>query len=101
MRLEDYFTVVYWDYRYMGIAYDRDADTSGITLDNLLDDTYAVTEYMKERFNKDKIAEWRNAHSSRYKRMKKAMEDSKFINESFSEINIEFINFFFKFHIHP
>ena len=37
------------------------------------------------RFNKDKIAEWRNAHSSRYKRMKKAMEDSKFINESFSE----------------
>ena len=37
------------------------------------------------RFNKNKIAEWRNAHSSRYKRMKKAMEDSKFINESFSE----------------
>lgn len=37
------------------------------------------------RFNKDKIAEWRNAHSSRYKRMKKAMEDSKFTNESFSE----------------
>ena len=37
------------------------------------------------RFNKDKIAEWRNSHSSRYKRMKKAMEDSKFINESFSE----------------
>ncbi len=37
------------------------------------------------RFNKDKIAEWRNTHSSRYKRMKKAMEDSKFINESFSE----------------
>lgn len=37
------------------------------------------------RFKKDKIAEWRNAHSSRYKRMKKAMEDSKFTNESFSE----------------
>ncbi len=55
MRLEDYFTVVYWDYRYMGIAYDKDADVSGITLDNLLDDTYAVTEYLKERFNKDKI----------------------------------------------
>ena len=37
------------------------------------------------RFSKDKVAEWKNAHSSRYKRMKKAMEDSKFINESFSE----------------
>ena len=37
------------------------------------------------RFNKDKITQWRNTHSSRYKRMKKAMVDSKFINESFSE----------------
>lgn len=37
------------------------------------------------RFNNDKITQWRNAHSSRYKRMKKAMDDSKFINESFSE----------------
>lgn len=37
------------------------------------------------RFSKDKVSEWKNAHSSRYKRMKKAMEDSKFINESFSE----------------
>jgi pimeloyl-ACP methyl ester carboxylesterase len=55
MQLEDLFTVVYWDYRYMGIAYDRNADVSGITLDNLLDDTYAVTEYLKERFHKDKI----------------------------------------------
>lgn len=37
------------------------------------------------RFNKDKIVQWRNVHSSRYKRMKKAMDESKFINESFSE----------------
>ena len=37
------------------------------------------------RFNKDKITQWRNTHSSRYKKMKKAMVDSKFINESFSE----------------
>ncbi len=55
MRLEDYYTVVYWDYRYMGIAYDRNADVSGIALDNLLDDAYSVTEYLKERFDKDKI----------------------------------------------
>lgn len=40
------------------------------------------------RFNKDKITQWRNAHSSRYKRMKKAMDDSKFVNESFSEIYV-------------
>lgn len=55
MQLEDYYTVVYWDYRHMGIAYDRNADVSGITLENLLNDTYSVTEYLKKRFNKDKI----------------------------------------------
>lgn len=37
------------------------------------------------RFNKYRVAQWRNAHSSRYKRMRRAMEDSKFTIESFSE----------------
>ena len=55
MHLEDEFTVVYWDYRYMGIAYNSKADIDSVNLDNLLDDTYAVTEYLKERFGKDKI----------------------------------------------
>ena len=55
MNLEDYFTVVYWDYRWMGIAYDSDADVDSITLENILNDTYAVTEYLKERFGKEKI----------------------------------------------
>ena len=55
MHLEDEFTVVYWDYRYMGIAYNSKIDVDSVNIDNLLDDTYAVTEYLKERFNKDKI----------------------------------------------
>ena len=55
MKLEEEFTVVYWDYRYMGIAYNSKADVESITLDNLLDDTHEVTEYLKTRFNKDKI----------------------------------------------
>lgn len=55
MHLEDEFTVVYWDYRYMGIAYNGSIDVDSVNIDNLLDDTYAVTEYLKERFNKDKI----------------------------------------------
>lgn len=37
------------------------------------------------RFNKTKVNEWKNTHSSRYKRMKKAMEDSKFTFDAFSE----------------
>ena len=55
MKLEEDFTVVYWDYRYMGIAYNDKADLDSITLNNLLDDTEAVTEYLKTRFKKDKI----------------------------------------------
>ncbi|MGN0575146.1 MAG: DrmB family protein [Ruminococcus sp.] len=37
------------------------------------------------RFNKDRVTQWRNTNSSRYRRMKKAMEDSKFVLDSFSE----------------
>ena len=55
MTLEKEFTVVYWDYRSMGIAYDSGYDPEHITLENLLDDTYEVTQYLKKRFNKDKI----------------------------------------------
>ena len=55
MKLEEEFTVVYWDYRNMGIAYDKAYDIDRITLENLLADTQAVTEYLKTRFGKDKI----------------------------------------------
>ena len=55
MRLEEDYTVVYWDYRGMGIAYDSDIDVSSITMENLLKDTHVVTEYLKERFGKEKI----------------------------------------------
>lgn len=37
------------------------------------------------RFHKDKVAQWRNAHASRYKRMQQAMEDGKFKLDVFSE----------------
>ena len=55
MRLEEAYTVVYWDYRGMGIAYDSGFDKSTVTADNLLRDTKAVTDYLKERFGKEKI----------------------------------------------
>ena len=55
MNIEQDFTVVYWDYRYMGIAYEAGADIDSVNINNLLNDTYVVTEYLKERFNKDKI----------------------------------------------
>ena len=46
MHIEDEFTVVYWDYRYMGIAYNKDFDVDSVNIDNLLNDTYTVTEYL-------------------------------------------------------
>lgn len=55
MRLEEDFTVVYWDYRWMGIAYSGNADKDSITLANLLEDAKSVTDYLKERFGKEKI----------------------------------------------
>ena len=55
MDLEDDFTVVYWDYRGCGIAYDRNVDINEITLDNLINDTHEVTGYLKERFSREKI----------------------------------------------
>lgn len=39
----------------MGIAYDKNYDTGQITLENLLNDTHKVTQYLKERFSNDKI----------------------------------------------
>lgn len=55
MQLEKNFTVVYWDYRGMGIAYDSSIQKDKITLDNILKDTHEVTLYLKERFGKEKI----------------------------------------------
>jgi pimeloyl-ACP methyl ester carboxylesterase len=55
MKLEEEFTVVYWDYRDMGIAYDKSFDTDKITLENILEDTETVTDYLKTRFGKDKL----------------------------------------------
>ena len=47
MHIEDEFTVVYWDYRYMGIAYNKDFDVDSVNIDNLLNDANTVTEYLK------------------------------------------------------
>lgn len=55
MHIDDIFTVVYWDYRGMGIAYDSSINPEEITEEVLLEDTRAVSEYLMNRFNKEKI----------------------------------------------
>lgn len=55
MHLEDEYTVVYWDYRGMGICYDPALDPNTITMDAIVEDAAALTDHLRERFNKDKI----------------------------------------------
>lgn len=54
-RLEDYFTVCWWDTPGEGISYDATLDPQDISIDRLEEDAVVVTEYLKERFGQDKI----------------------------------------------
>ena len=53
--LEDNFTVVYWDQRGAGLSYSSNIDKSTITVDQYIEDSIAVTNYLRERFGQDKI----------------------------------------------
>ncbi|MCA1758653.1 MAG: alpha/beta hydrolase, partial [Bacteroidales bacterium] len=53
--LEDYFTVCYWEQRGGGLSYSSDVTIESMTLDQLVSDAIEVTNYLRERFSKDKI----------------------------------------------
>lgn len=61
-RIADYFTVCYWDYYGEGLSYSSKIDADEITIERLAYDAHAVAEYLKKRFNKEKI--YLMAHSS-------------------------------------
>ena len=54
-RLEKYFTVCYWDQRGAGMTYSKSMDPSTMTVEQMVEDTCEVTEYLKSRFGQDKI----------------------------------------------
>lgn len=54
-RLEKYFTVCYWDERGAGMSFDGDLTAADVTLDRLVEDTREVTEYLLNRFGKEKL----------------------------------------------
>lgn len=54
-RLEKYFTVCYWDQRGSGMTYNRSTDPATLTVAQMVEDTRAVTEYLKSRFGQNKI----------------------------------------------
>jgi len=53
--MEDYFTVVWWDQRGAGLSYSSDIDGHTMKTEQFVDDTIAVTNYLRERFGQDKI----------------------------------------------
>jgi len=52
---EDYMTVVWWDRRGAGLSYDASAAAETLTIEQHIADTRAVTNYLRTRFQKDKI----------------------------------------------
>jgi pimeloyl-ACP methyl ester carboxylesterase len=53
--LEDIFTVVWWEQRGAGLSYSSDIPAETMTAEQFVSDTLEVTNYLRKRFNKDKI----------------------------------------------
>jgi pimeloyl-ACP methyl ester carboxylesterase len=53
--LEEYFTVVWWEQRGAGLSYSPDIPPESMTAEQFIADTRAVTEYLRQRFGREKI----------------------------------------------
>lgn len=53
--LENRFTVVWWEQRGSGLSYNADFVPGSLTKEQLVADTLAVTNYLRQRFGKEKI----------------------------------------------
>jgi len=53
--LEDYFTVVWWEQRGAGLSFSPDLSPEKMTAEQFVSDTLEVTNYLRERFGKEKI----------------------------------------------
>lgn len=54
-KMEEYFTVCWWDYYGEGLSYDSSLRPENVTLEKLESDAVEVSEYLKERFGKEKV----------------------------------------------
>ena len=53
--LEKYYTIVMWDQRGAGKSNSYSVPDSSFSLQQILDDTHEITNYLKQRFNQQKI----------------------------------------------
>jgi pimeloyl-ACP methyl ester carboxylesterase len=54
-RLEKNFTMCYWDQRGAGMSFSKSIDPATMTVDQMVEDTRQITEYLQQRFNQDKF----------------------------------------------
>ena len=54
-QLEEYFTVCYWEQRGGGLSYSEEVSLQSMNFNQLAIDAIDVTNYLRKRFNKDKI----------------------------------------------
>lgn len=53
--LEEHFTVVWWDQRGAGLSYNANIPPESMTAEQFISDTLEVTNYLRQRFGKEKI----------------------------------------------
>jgi pimeloyl-ACP methyl ester carboxylesterase len=53
--LEDDFVVCWWEQRGAGISYSGSIPRQSMTVDQLVDDTIAVTDHLRDRFHQERI----------------------------------------------
>jgi pimeloyl-ACP methyl ester carboxylesterase len=53
--MENDFTVVWWEQRGSGLSYSPDIPRDTINAEQLISDTLALTDYLRQRFGQDKI----------------------------------------------
>jgi pimeloyl-ACP methyl ester carboxylesterase len=53
--LENYFTVVWWEQLGSGLSYSASIPRETMTAEQMISDTLAVTNYLRQRFGKEKI----------------------------------------------
>jgi pimeloyl-ACP methyl ester carboxylesterase len=53
--LEEIFTVVWWEQRGSGLSYSPDIPADSMTVQQMVSDTLALTNYLRQRFGKEKI----------------------------------------------
>lgn len=54
-KTEKLFTVCWWEQRGAGASYQKSTKKDSMTVEQMIDDTVAVANYLKKRFNKEKV----------------------------------------------